>query len=698
MSTYVVEAQLKATGAGQFAEAFEQASNSVNSLKDVGSQLKGIGKGLTAGLTAPLVGLGAAATKTVVGFDDSMANVQKISGATKKEFAELRSEAKRLGSTTAYSASEAADGMGILASSGLETNKIIEISSDMFDLMSAGSIDAETSARVLTNTMAQFNLESKDSTDIVDTFASGAAVAKVEVADLEHAMALAGGSLANMNMTAEESVAVMGQLANGAVPVEQLGSTVNAMTRDIIANAEEMEHFVDVYDSSTGEMRGLDEILNDYTEATKNMTQEERNAADQLIFTGKAQQGVNAWVNQGAEGYKKLTDEMEDMSNAAEVMAAIQEDTLGGSFRAVSSATEGMMIEIGDVIKGPLQELAKKFVEITKWFGGLSEGQQKMVVAIAGIAAAIGPIIMIIGSLITSISAISGALAVLSGPVGLVLAGIAAVIAIGVALYKNWDDIMLQVDNLKESFSEFVESTKERFVEFGESVVELKDSIVGKFTEMKDGVVTKFTEMRTSIVETKDRIVGYFGDLKDGIVQRLRDVIDTITGFKDDVVNAVKDINLLQAGKDIIGGFIDGLKGKWEDGKNFVKGIGGWIKDNKGPASYDKKLLVGAGNLIMGGLNKGLTDSFGDVRNNVIGMGTAIQEALSSNPTVDVNGRIAQSNNQVNAAVQHSLSGEKDKSPQVIYLNLGGRDFRAFVEDISNVQDTEIRLEEAYDL
>lgn len=698
MSTFVVEAQLKATGGKQFADVFKDAAESVKGLQDIGKQVSGIGKSLTKGLTVPIVGFGAAATKTVADFDDSMANVQKISQATDDEFKALRKEAQRLGSSTAYSASEAADGMGVLAASGKEAFEIIGMSEDMFNLMSAGSVDAETSARVLTNTMAQFNLEADDSQDIVNAFASGAASAKVGVDDLEHAMALAGGSLANMNMTTEESVAVMGQLANGAVPAEQLGSTVNAMSRDIIANADEMEKFVSVYDSATGEMRGLDDILNDYAEATRNMSDEEKNAAGQKIFTGKAQQGVNAWVNQGAEGYDKLTKSMEDMGNAAQIMADIQEDTLGGAFRALSSATEGLMIEVGDVIKGPIQELALKLVDIASWFGNLTEGQQKWVVGIGVVVAAIGPLIMIIGSLISSVSAIAGAMALITGPGLLITAGIAAVIAAGVALYKNWDTIKEKMGQLGDSIMGFVNNVKGFFGDLKGSAVELKDSIVGRFTEMKEGVSNRFTEMGESISNTKDNIVGFFGDMKDGITSRIGNVMDTMKGFGSDIVNSVKDINLWEAGKNIIDGFTEGMTDTWEKGKDFVSGIGGWIKDNKGPASYDKKLLVGAGNLIMGGLNKGMMDSFQSVKSNVLGMGKDIQETLSSSPAIDLGGDIAMTSGHINSTVSHRIDDVNSKESQVIHLQLGSRDYRAFVEDITNAQETDIQLEETYSL
>lgn len=75
-------------------------------LDKVGKGAQSVGKTLSTRVTAPLVGVGTAAVATVSSFDDAMANVQKISGATGEEFDDLRDKAKELGATTAFSAKE----------------------------------------------------------------------------------------------------------------------------------------------------------------------------------------------------------------------------------------------------------------------------------------------------------------------------------------------------------------------------------------------------------------------------------------------------------------------------------------------------------------------------------------------------------------------------------------------------------------
>lgn len=74
------------------------------------------------------------------------------------------------------------------------------------------------------------------------------------------------------------------------------------------------------------------------------------------------------------------------------------------------------------------------------------------------------------------------------------------------------------------------------------------------------------------------------------------------------------DFDLFAAGRAIMESFTDGLTHAWEATKEFVSGIGDWIREHKGPISYDRKLLIPAGKAIMGGLNESLQASFKSVQ------------------------------------------------------------------------------------
>ncbi|EUJ23262.1 hypothetical protein MFLO_16120 [Listeria floridensis FSL S10-1187] len=117
------------------------------------------------------------------------------------------------------------------------------------------------------------------------------------------------------------------------------------------------------------------------------------------------------------------------------------------------------------------------------------------------------------------------------------------------------------------------------------------------------------------------------GKFISGIGKKAKDVLSEIGKLLKSMVEKFKPNTLLNAGKAIIDGFLDGLKSSFEGVKNFVGGIADWIKDHKGPISYDKKLLIPAGRAIMTGLNKGLGSEFKSVMGTVMDMSATINKA-----------------------------------------------------------------------
>ena len=113
-------------------------------------------------------------------------------------------------------------------------------------------------------------------------------------------------------------------------------------------------------------------------------------------------------------------------------------------------------------------------------------------------------------------------------------------------------------------------------------------------------------------------------NLIDGLVKGAQNAWDTMKQAVSDLVSAVtnifdsiKNINLWEAGKAILDGFLGGLKSAWNAVTDFVGGIASWIAEHKGPIEYDRKLLIPAGNAIMDGLNEGLKNSFINVQKTV---------------------------------------------------------------------------------
>lgn len=139
----------------------------------------------------------------------------------------------------------------------------------------------------------------------------------------------------------------------------------------------------------------------------------------------------------------------------------------------------------------------------------------------------------------------------------------------------------------------------------------IKDTVVNTCNSIVEGAQRAWEDLTSSVSDTVERVKGFFGRLS--------------------------EIDLFEAGAAIMEGFLNGLKSLWSDITNFIGDIAEWIREHKGPLSYDRKLLIPAGKAIMEGLDEGLHERFQGVKTTVSNMG---EELSKSFDVVDLNSAI----------------------------------------------------------
>ena len=163
------------------------------------------------------------------------------------------------------------------------------------------------------------------------------------------------------------------------------------------------------------------------------------------------------------------------------------------------------------------------------------------------------------------------------------------------------------------------------------------NTVLGQIiSDVWNGIKTVISGVANTVGPIVSAGFGAMKGIATGIMNALKGVISgvwsAIKGFFQAGVNFIKSVmhvDLSGNGRSIMQSLWDGMKSIWEGIKGFVSGIAGWIKAHKGPISYDRKLLIPAGQAIMTGFNRGLTDGFSTVQDNVLSMASAIQQAAT---------------------------------------------------------------------
>ena len=571
---------------------FTNKSNSTGTrFEALGSTLKTVGSNMTKYVTLPLAGIGTASVATAANFEKSMSQVAATMGMTAEEinngsesYKKLEQAALDMGATTQFSASEASEALNYLALAGYDVDKSVSTLPTVLNLAAAGGLELGYASDVMTDAMSALSLETSQAEGFVDQLAKTSQKSNTSVGQLGEAILTVGGTAKVLAGGTTEMNTALGILSDNGIKGAEGGTALRNVILSLSAPTDKAaktmkELGLEVFDAQ-GNMRPLNEIFKDLDGTLSTMTQGEQTKVLSELFNKVDLKSVNALLANSGERFNELSGYISDSEGAAAAMADTMNNNLSGQLTLLKSGLEGAAISIGNALMPVIKVLVEWINNLVTWFNNLNPGIQTAITIFGLVVAAIGPVLLIVGQLCIAIGGLitffgaggagagilSAAIAAITGPVGLVIAGITALIAIGVLLYKNWDEIKAKcieiwqnsikptieavTNTLKtflttawEGIKAFLETCWNLLKQLASSIWEgIKNTITTVSDAIKTTITTVWNAIKTAITTVWNAIKTTTTTIWNGIKSLITTVINSIKSVITTVFNSIKSV------------------------------------------------------------------------------------------------------------------------------------------------------------
>ena len=339
-----------------------------------------IKKGL-ATLTASATAFGIKSLSVGKNFEKSMSQVAATMGLTVEEihsgtgaFAELEKAARKAGSDTEWSASQAADALNYLALAGYDAEKSIKTLPTVLNLATAGGLDLAYASDMITDAMSALSLQVENIDDFSDVLVKTSQKSNTSVGQLGEAILSVGGTAKILKGGVVELSSALGVLANNGIKGAEGGialrNIINTLSAPTDIAAKELKRLgISAFDSA-GNMRNLQNIFEDFNEVFANMTQQQKQEALSNIFNVRDLKSVQALLKSTSGELKNLQTELNNSTGATKQTAKVMQDNLSGSLKSLNSKFEELSItifsEIAPALKDAVDDLSNFVSEFTK--------------------------------------------------------------------------------------------------------------------------------------------------------------------------------------------------------------------------------------------------------------------------------------------------------------------------------------------
>lgn len=593
--------------------------NASSSTSKIGGAFKAVGK---VAKTAMVAGSAAAVafTKTSIdagmNFDTAMSQVAATMGTTVDKIGNVKAKAEEMGRTTKYTATEAAEGMNILAQAGLSADEQISGIGTVLNLASAGAMSLEESASYTAGAVKGFGDSMGNASYYADLMAKGATLANTDVRGLGEAFSGSAATAKNYGQAADSVTLSLLRLAEQNVTGSEASTALNRAMADLYTPTDDASKAlnqlgVSAYEAN-GDAKDFNDLVDELNGSLQGMTAEQKNNALATIFTTQGLQAFNKMTASSDATVQKFWKGIQDSSGSAAQQAATQLDNLQGDMTLLSSATEGLQLAFYNTFSGTIRGAIKG---ITSEVSGLAEAMES-----GGISGALSKLAQdainfsgqlpgltkiggdLINGLISSVTQNSGSI---TTAVGQLLSNLASTIStwlnvftsVGVNLLTTIASGMTQgiptflgqALPMLTQFTESLRSNAGKLINAGLTLIQnIAQGLINSIPVLIAYVPTIITNLAGIINDNAPKIlatgVTIITNLAIGLVRAIPLLIANLPKIITAIVSVFTAFNWFSLGKNIVTGIIKGVKNLPSllktAAKNAVNGFKGAFRGN----------------------------------------------------------------------------------------------------------------------
>lgn len=527
--------------------------------KEIGGKIEAVGQTLTKYVTTPIVGLFTASGKSALDFGDSVAKVATIMDKGQMSVADMHDQILNLSDATGKGAAEIAEATYQAISASVDTKDAIGFVETAVGLAKAGFLETADAVDVLTTIINAYGYSADDAQAIADQLVQTQNKGKTTVNELASAMGTVIQTAAALNIPLEQLNASYVALTKQGVNTANATTYLNSMFKELSDAGTDVAHILkNKTGKSFGEFMNTGGNLGEVLQILYESVDGNGEAFLNLWGNVRAGKAALAEANVGADEFVATLVGMETSSgNVASALTDL--DTPAARLRKSLNKLQNAGIRLGEILLPVVDKIAEGIGKLADWWDKLDPKTQKTITTALAIAAAVGPLLVIGGKLIAGIGilmtfapVVTGAFAGVIGPILAVVAVIGVLVAAGVWLYKNWDEIKEAAkviwEAVKEKVASVVESIRAKWEELKAAAAAVAEAFRQKWAEIKQGVET----LRSNVVQA-------WTNLKQGVVTRATAIWTSVTTVFENIRSTIQ--TKINAAKDAVHTAIEKIKG-----------------------------------------------------------------------------------------------------------------------------------------